>query len=107
HGRGRGAVSEFGKGPRERRTASAAEYFSVAAPHYNAADVPVTQRYRVDRRPWRPLPAGGVFYTGTLRTGRHRVAVRTASQAGATTARFTWRVVPLPAPLPCPAAAPR
>src|SRR5262249_50691690 len=49
----------------------------------------------------------GVFYTGTLRTGRHRVAVRTADAAGATTARFAWRVVPLPAPLPCRAAAPR
>jgi len=100
-------VSGFVNGTPERRTASAAEYFSVAAPHYNAADVPVTQRYRVDRRPWRPLPASGVFYTGTLRTGRHRVAVRTADAAGATTARFAWRVVPLPAPLPCRAAAPR
>jgi hypothetical protein len=47
------------------------------------------------------MPASRVFYTGTLRTGRHRVAVRTADQAGATTARFTWRVVPLPAPLSC------
>jgi hypothetical protein len=98
---GRPPVSGFVNGTPERRTASAEEYFSVAAPHYRAADGPATQRYRVDRGRWRPLPASGVFYTGTLRTGRHRVAVRTADRAGATTARFAWRVVPLPAPLPC------
>jgi hypothetical protein len=104
---GRPPSSGFVNGTPERRTASAEEYFSVAAPHYNAADGPVTQRYRVDRRPWRALPAGRVLYTGALRTGLHRVAVRTADAAGATTARFTWRVVPLPAPLPCRATAPR
>jgi hypothetical protein len=98
---GRPPVSAFVNGTPERRTASAEEYFSVAAPHYSAADGPAAQRYRVDHGRWRPMPASGVFYTGTLRTGRHRVAVRTADQAGATTARFTWRVVPLPAPLAC------
>jgi hypothetical protein len=98
---GRPPVSAFVNGTPERRTASAEEYFSVAAPHYSAADGPVTQRYRVDRGRWRPLPASGVFYTGRLRAGRHRVAVRTADAAGATTARFAWRVVPLPAPLAC------
>src|SRR5215471_3843653 len=104
---GRPPSSEFVNGTPERRTASAEEYFSLAAPHYNAADGPVTQRFRVDRRPWRPLPARRVLYTGALRTGLHRVAVRTADAAGATTARFTWRVVPLPAPLRCRAIAPR
>ena len=98
---GRPPVSRFVNGTPERRTASAEEYFSVAAPNYSAADGPAAQRYRVDHGRWRPMPASGVFYTGTLRTGRHRVAVRTADQAGATTARFTWRVVPLPAPLAC------
>ncbi len=101
---GRPPVSAFVNGTPERRTASAEEYFSAAAPHYNAADGPVTQRYRVDHGHWRPMPAKGVFYTGTLRTGRHRVVVRTADRAGATTARFAWRVVPMPAPLPCRAA---
>jgi hypothetical protein len=101
---GRPPVSAFVNGTPERSTASAEEYFSVAAPHYNAADGPVTQRYRVDHGHWRPMPAKSVFYTGTLRTGRHRVAVRTADRAGATTARFAWRVVPMPAPLPCRAA---
>jgi len=104
---GRPPSSEFVNGTPERRTGSAEEYFSLAAPHYNAADGPVTQRYRVDRQPWRALPATGVLYTGALRTGPHEVAVRTADAAGATTARFTWRVVPLPAPLPCRAAASR
>ena len=104
---GRPPSSEFVNGTPERRTASAEEYFSVAAPHYNAANGPVAQRYRVDRRPWRALPASRVLYTGALSPGLHRVAVRTANAAGATTARFTWRVVPLPAPLPCRARAPR
>src|SRR5215472_7392376 len=104
---GRPPSSEFVNGTPERRTASAEEYFSLAAPHYSAADGPVTQRYRVDRRPWRALPASRVLYTGALRTGLHRVTVRTADAAGATTARFTWRVTPLPAPLPCRATAPR
>jgi glycosyl hydrolase family 114 len=93
----------FVNGTPERRTGSAAEYFSVAAPHYNTADGPVTQRYRVDHRHWRALPPRGVFYTGMLRAGRHRVAVRTTDAAGASTARFAWRVVPLPAPLACQA----
>jgi hypothetical protein len=101
---GRAPVSRFINGTPERRTASAEEYFSVAAPHYSAADGPVTQRYRVDHGRWRPLPGSGVFYTGELRTGRHRVAVRTADRAGATTARFTWHVMPMPAPLACQAA---
>jgi hypothetical protein len=101
---GRAPVSRFINGTPERRTASAEEYFSVAAPHYSAADGPVTQRYRVDHGRWRPLPGSGVFYTGELRTGRHRVAVRTADRAGATTARFSWHVMPMPAPLACQAA---
>src|SRR5207244_4947859 len=96
---GRSPVGGFVNGTPERRTASAEEYFSVAAPHYRAADGPAAQRYRLDHGPWRPLSATGVFYTGKLRTGRHRVAVRPAGQAGATTARFTWRGVGRPAPL--------
>ena len=78
---GRPPVSEFVNGTPERRTASAEEYFSVAAPHYSAADGPAAQRYRVDHGRWRPMPASRVFYTGTLHTGRHQVAVRTADQA--------------------------
>ena len=101
---GRPPVSEFVNGTPERRTASAEEFFSVAAPHHSAADGPAAQRYRVDHGRWRPMPASRVFYTGKLHTGRHRVAVRTTDKAGATTARFTWRVVPMPASLPCQAA---
>ena len=54
---GRAPVSEFVNGTPERRTASAEEYFSVAAPHYSAADGPAAQRYRVDHGRWRPMPA--------------------------------------------------
>ena len=104
---GKPPTAEFVNGTPERRTGSAEEYFSVSPPHYNAADGPVTQRYRVDAGPWRPLPRSLVFYTGKLRTGPHRVAVRTADRAGATTAGFGWRVVPLPAPLRCRPAAHR
>jgi Glycoside-hydrolase family GH114 len=104
---GRSPVTEFVNGTPERRTGSAEEYFQVDPPHYSAADGPVTQRYRVDGGRWRPLPSRFVLYTGVLQPGRHSVAVRTADRAGATTIRFGWRVVPLPAPLPCQAAPPR
>ena len=50
---------------------------------------------------WRALSSRRVFYTGLLHPGPHQVAVRTANRAGASTTRFRWRVVPLPAPVAC------
>ena len=94
-------VSYFRNGTPERRTASAEEYFQVTPPAYNAADGTAVQRYRVDRGPWRSMPANHVFYTGKLAVGPHQVSVRTANRAGSTGIRFGWRVVPLPAPLAC------
>jgi len=94
-------TSAFVNGTPERRTASAQEYFQAAAPHANAADGPVAQWYRVDVGSWRPMPDNRVFYTGTLAPGPHRVAVRTASRAGATEISFGWQVVPPSPPLPC------
>jgi hypothetical protein len=94
-------VTYFRNGTPERHTASAEEYFQVSAPHFNAGDGKPVQKYRVDRGPWRPMPANHVFYTGKLAVGPHQVSVRTANQAGATETRFSWRVVPLPAPLAC------
>jgi hypothetical protein len=94
-------VSYFRNGTPERRTASAEEYFGVSSPHYNAGDGKPSQRYRVDRGPWRAMPANHVFYTGKLAVGPHQVSVRTANRAGSTQIRFGWRVVPLPAPLAC------
>jgi len=102
--RHRRPVTRFINGTPEHRTASAEEYFQVTAPHYRKADGLPTQRYRVDRGAWRAMPASLTFYTGKLRPGRHRVEVRTANRAGATTLRFGWRVVPLPAPVACRAA---
>src|SRR5262249_58508890 len=69
---GRPPSSEFMNGTPQRRTASAEEYFSVAAPHYNAADGPVTQRYRVDRQQWRALLARRGRYTRRAPTRRDR-----------------------------------
>ena len=94
-------VSTFLNGLPERQTGSNQEYFQVSPPHYNAANGPVSQSYRVDGGPWRPLPGSKVFETGKLGVGRHRIAVRTADAAGATVLAFRWRVVPLPAPAPC------
>jgi hypothetical protein len=94
-------VSYFRNGTPERRTASTTEYFQVGAPDYNTADGTAVQRYQVDRGRWRPMPANGVFYTGTLGTGPHQVRVRTANRAGATQAGYSWRVVPMPAPVAC------
>jgi hypothetical protein len=99
--RGQAPVTAFVNGTPERETASAEEYFQVAAPHANAADGPVTQWYQVDDNGWLALPASRVFSTGTLAAGPHRVRVRSANRAGITTIRYAWRVVPLPAPLAC------
>ncbi len=99
--RGRRPVAGFVNGLPEHRTGSAEEYFQISAPHYNAADGSAGQRYRIDRRPWRTMPKSRVFFTGKLRTGRHRVTVRTSNRAGRSTLRFGWRVTPRPAPQPC------
>ena len=99
-------VTAFVNGTPEPRTTSTEEYFQVAAPHANAADGTVTQRYRIDHGGWQAMPASRVFYTGKLAAGPHRVTVRTASRAGATEIRFGWRVDPPAPPVACqPAAA--
>jgi hypothetical protein len=96
----------FVNGTPERQTASTQEYFQVSAPHANAADGPVTQRYRIDRGGWKALPASRVLSTGQLAAGPHRVTVRTVNHAGATTVSFEWKVVPMPAPASCRSSAP-
>jgi Glycoside-hydrolase family GH114 len=98
---GRRPVTGFLNGLPERQTGSPEEYFQVVTPHYAAADGAPGQQYRIDRGPWRAMPASRVFYTGTLGLGWHQVAVRTANRAGATILRFRWQVVPLPAPVGC------
>ncbi len=99
--RHRAPGTAFVNGTPERHTASTQENFQVAAPHANAADGPVAQSYRVDSGRWRALPKNRVFNTGPLAPGPHRVAVRTASRAGATRISYSWQVDPMTAPLPC------
>jgi hypothetical protein len=94
-------VTGFRNGLPERRTASTQEYFQVSPPHYNTANGRASQSYRVDGGPWRAMPRSRVFPTGKLAVGGHRVEVQTADVAGVTMRSFRWRVVPLPAPLPC------
>src|SRR4249920_416624 len=72
--RHRPPATAFVNGTPERHTTSTEEYFQAAAPHANAADGTVTQRYRVDLGPWRAMPKNRVFSTGTLLPGPHRVA---------------------------------
>jgi hypothetical protein len=98
---GQAPTTTFVNGTPERRTASTEEYFQVAAPHASAADGTVTQSYRIDGGRWAAMPASRVFYTGKLTVGPHQVTVRTANRAGATSIRFAWRVIPLPAPVSC------
>jgi hypothetical protein len=98
-------VSYFRNGTPPGRTASTSEWFQVGAPDYNTAGGTAAQRYQVDGGRWRPVPASGAFYTGTLGTGPHQVRVRTANRAGATQTGFAWRVVPMPAPVACRPAA--
>ena len=99
--RRRPPVTGFVNGTPERRTASTAEYFQVAAPHENTADGQARQWYRIDHGRWRPMPGNRVFYTGTLAVGPHVVAVRTANRAGATRIGFSWRVIPMTPPAAC------
>jgi hypothetical protein len=94
-------VTGFLNGLPEQRTGSTREYFQVSAPHYNAANGPVSQSYRVDDGPWQAMPRSRVFQTSKLSVGRHRVEVTTGDVAGDTVLSFGWHVVPLPAPLPC------
>jgi hypothetical protein len=94
-------AAEFVNGTPQRQTASAQEYFQVSSPHYATADGQPGQLYRIDSGPWRTMPGNRVFYTGTLRPGPHRVAVRTANRAGSTVIQFRWQVTPLPAPVAC------
>jgi hypothetical protein len=98
---GRRPVTEWADGLPEVRTGSTQEYFHVDPPHFNAADGPVSQFYRIDTGPWLPMPRTRVFYTGTLALGQHSVTVVTLDRAGPTRLGFRWRVVPLPAPLRC------
>jgi Glycoside-hydrolase family GH114 len=99
--RGSRPASEFVNGLPEARTGSDQEYFQLDPAHYNRADGPVVRRFRIDHGAWRPVPARGVFSTGTLRAGRHRVSVLTSDRAGHSRLSFGWRVVPLAAPLAC------
>ena len=55
--RHRPPATAFVNGTPERHTASAEEYFQVAAPHANAADGQVTQWYRIDHGRWHAMPA--------------------------------------------------
>ena len=84
-------VTAFVNGTPEPRTTSTEEYFQVAAPHANAADGTVAQRYRIDHGGWHAMPASRVFYTGKLAAwpapgdrahgqpgGRHRDPLRLA-----------------------------
>ena len=86
--RGRRPASEFVNGLPEARTGSAQEYFQVDPAHYSSADGPVIQKFRVDHGAWQAMPQRRVFYTGTLRPGRHRVTVLTADRGRAEQAQL-------------------
>jgi len=99
--RGKAPATAFVNGTPERQTASTEEYFQVAAPHANSADGAVALSYRIDHGDWLVMPSSRVLYAGKLAAGPHRVQVRAANRAGVTTIRFSWRVVPMPAPAAC------
>ena len=100
---GRPPSTEFVNGTPEHRTASNAEFFTVDPAHYSAADGTAVLQYRIDAGSWRAMPASRVFYTGKLGTGPHRVQVQASDTAGARVIGFSWRVVPMPAPVACQA----
>jgi hypothetical protein len=91
----------FVNGFPEGRTGSRSERFQVAGAHYNGADGKPAVRVRVDARPWFRLPKSRILATGKLGLGGHRVEARVRNRAGRNTRSFSWRVVRLPAPVPC------
>jgi hypothetical protein len=99
--RSQAPATAFVNGLPPRRTGSDSERFVVSAPHFNAADGRARLRYRLDGGAWRDVRRRRVIPTGPLALGPHRIAVRAANAAGATTRRFAWRVVPLPPPVAC------
>jgi hypothetical protein len=99
--RGSAPAIAFVNGLPPGSTGSASERFTVSAPHWNAADGRPRLRYRIDANAWRNVPRRKVLATGRLALGSHRIAVRAANAAGATTRRFAWRIVPIPAPEAC------
>ena len=99
--RGEAPATAFVNGTPERQTSSTEEYFQVAASHANSADGPVTLTYQIDHGGWQAMPSSRVLYAANLAVGPHRVQVRAVNRAGVTTIRYSWRVVPLPAPVAC------
>jgi Glycoside-hydrolase family GH114 len=105
YARGTAPTVGFINGTPESTTGSTEENFQVAPAHYNGTDGRPAVQYQLDHSGWRALPTSRVFATGRLGLGPHRVSLRAANDAGTTTTAFEWRVVPLPAPLPCVAPA--
>jgi hypothetical protein len=99
--RGRAPATAFVNGLPPKSTGSESERFTVAAPHFNAADGRPRLRYRIDRRQWRHVRPRRVIATGPLGLGAHRIVVRATNSAGRTTRRFAWRVTALPPPVAC------
>ncbi len=90
-------------GTPEATTASDEEQFVLSPPYANPADGPVSVRCSLDGAP----PSGRCqqtarFTTPLLPPGRHTLRIEVKNAAGSTTTTFRWRVVPLPAPTPCP-----
>lgn len=93
---------DFVYGVPEPQTASARERFDLSTPHANRADGPPTVACTVDRRPFSRACGRSLSYlTPTLRLGRHTVRVRVSNNAGTRVTSYSWKVVALPAPMPC------
>jgi hypothetical protein len=98
---GRPPATAFATGLPAHRTGSDSERFTIAAPHFNAADGVPRLRVQIDGRARRPVPRSRIVDTGRIDPGLHRITVTAANRAGSTTRRFSWRVVPLPKPVKC------
>ncbi len=90
---------DFVYGLPESQTASSRERFDLSPAHANAADGKVTVACSLDGGAY--SRCSGSYLTSTLDLGAHTIRVRASNHAGANTTSFSWKVVPLPAPVAC------
>jgi hypothetical protein len=90
-------------GTPESTTASDQEEFVLSPAHANPSDGPVSITCSLDGSPPSDKCEKALKYTTPiLSPGPHTFTVTATNDAGSTPTSFSWTVVPLPGPVPCP-----
>jgi hypothetical protein len=96
---GRPPRVDFVYGLPEQQTASTREQFDLSLPHANPGDGKVTVSCSLDGTAYSRCSRS--YLTPSLGLGTHVLTVRARNRAGARTTSYSWKVVPLPAPVAC------